>query len=232
MKILHIFDHSIPLHSGYTFRSRAILREQRKRGWETVHVTSPKHAAELVAQGKDVPAEEDVEGLHFYRAPLPGGALAKLPAFDQLAVIDTLAQRLSQVIPEVQPDILHAHSPALNGVAALRVAKRFQLPLVYEVRAFWEDAAVDHGTCREGDLRYRATRAMETYVLKRATAVTCICEGLRGDIEARGVSAEKVTVIPNAVDIEHFQVGGAPDAVLQQELGLMGKQVLGLDHDQ
>ena len=42
MRILHILDHSIPLHSGYTFRTAAILREQRALGWETFHLTSPK----------------------------------------------------------------------------------------------------------------------------------------------------------------------------------------------
>ena len=227
MKILHVFDHSIPLHSGYTFRSRAILREQRKMGWETAQVTSAKHAAELAAQGKETPLEEDVEGLHFYRVALPTGILSRLPVFNQLSVINSLAGRLSQVVSLVRPDILHAHSPALNGKAALRVANKFGMPLVYEVRAFWEDAAVDHGSCREGDTRYRATRALETHVLRRADAVTCICEGLRGDIIARGVPAERVTVIPNAVDIEHFQVGASPDADLARSLGVDGKTVLG-----
>lgn len=227
MKILHIFDHSIPLHSGYTFRSRAILREQRKLGWNTAHVTSPKHAVDLAGQGKEVPLVEEVEGLRFYRASLPGGWMARLPVLNQLTVINGLARRLNEVVPLEKPDVLHAHSPALNGMAALRAAKRYGLPLVYEVRAFWEDAAVDHGTCREGDMRYRATRAMETHVLKHADAVTCICEGLRGDIVARGIPAEKVTVIPNAVDIEHFQCGGNPDTALQKELGLEGKLALG-----
>lgn len=227
MKILHIFDHSIPLHSGYTFRSRAILREQRALGWETEHLTGAKHAQELARQGKTAPAEEEVDGLHFFRAPAPRGILAGLPVLDQMAVVNGLAARLAEIIPRVRPDVLHAHSPALNGLAALRAAKRFGLPVVYEVRAFWEDAAVDHGTCKEGDLRYRATRALETHVLKRADAVTCICEGLRGDIAARGVPAEKITVIPNAVDIEHFQTGGAADMDLVQKLGLDGKLVLG-----
>ncbi len=42
MRVLHIFDHSIPLQSGYTFRSLAILREQRKLGIETWQITSSK----------------------------------------------------------------------------------------------------------------------------------------------------------------------------------------------
>ena len=45
VRILHVLDHSIPMQSGYTFRTRAILREQRRMGWETFHLTSPKHAA-------------------------------------------------------------------------------------------------------------------------------------------------------------------------------------------
>ena len=58
------------------------------------------------------------------------------------------------------------------------------LPLVYEIRAFWEDAAVDHGTCKEGDLRYKLTRSLESYVVKHADAVTTICQGLKQDLIA------------------------------------------------
>ena len=138
MHILHILDHSIPLHSGYTFRTRAILEQQRALGWNTSHITSIKHT---VAKA----LEEDIDGLHFYRTPQPTGLMAKLPILNQLSVINTLATRLEEVARTIKPDILHAHSPALNGVAALRVARRLGIPLVYEIRAFWEDAAVDHG---------------------------------------------------------------------------------------
>ena len=127
----------------------------------------------------------------------------------------------------MRPDIIHSHSPVLNGLAALLVAQWYSLPVVYECRAFWEDAAVDHGTSRQGGLRYRVTRALETYTFKRAQAVTTICEGLRRDIVARGVPAEKVTVIPNAVDIQRFQMAGTPDSEFRRELGLVGKTVLG-----
>ena len=34
------------------------------------------------------------------------------------------------------------------------------------MRAFWEDAAVDHGTTTEGSLRYRLSRALETWTLR------------------------------------------------------------------
>jgi PEP-CTERM/exosortase A-associated glycosyltransferase len=99
--------------------------------------------------------------------------------------------------------------------------------LVYEVRASWEDAAVDHGTAQAGGLRYRLSRGLETWALKRASAITTICEGLRGEIVARGIPAEKVTVIPNAVDIEAFTLGGTPDPELRRALGLDEACVLG-----
>ena len=220
MHILHILDHSIPLHSGYTFRTLSILKQQRALGWQTSHITSTK-------QGVCNALTEDVDGWQFFRTPASTSLIAKLPVLNQLAVIDTLEKRLEEVALNIKPDVLHAHSPALNAIAALRVGRRLGIPVVYEVRAFWEDAAVDHGTSREGGLRYRLTRAMETYALKRVDAVTTICEGLRADIAERGVPLEKMTVIPNAVNIEDFTLGQTSEPALAQELGLEGKTLLG-----
>lgn len=220
MKILHVLDHSIPMHSGYTFRSRAILREQRARGWQTAHVTGSKHTAEG-------PDPEVVDELTFYRTRPGTGLISRLPILNQWDVVEGLAKRLMQVVELEKPDVLHAHSPALNGLAALRVGRKLGIPVVYECRAFWEDAAVDHGSTSEGSLRYRITRALETYVFKRADHVTCICEGLRADIQARGVPAERITVIPNAVDIESFPESRQYEPALATELGLLNKPVLG-----
>ena len=219
LRILHILDHSIPLHSGYTFRTISLLREQRKRGWETFHLTSPKQVDCTVD-------EEQVDGWHFYRTAAAAPALA-LPGFDEMALMRALERRLFSVAQLVKPQLIHAHSPVLNAMPALKVGRRLGIPVVYEVRAFWEDAAVDHGTTREGSARYRATRWLETRALRRAQHVFTICEGLRADIVARGIAAAKVTVIPNAVDIEAFEAGAEPDAALKQRLGLGGASVVG-----
>jgi len=220
MKVLHVLDHSIPLHSGYTFRTLSILREQRKLGWETFHLTSPKQIDCEVS-------EEDVDGWHFYRTQPATGTLSRLPVLAQWALMKKLEDRLLQVAERVRPDIIHAHSPVLNAIPALRVGKRLGIPVVYEVRAFWEDAAVDHGTTAEGSPRYRLTRWLETRALQQADHVFTICEGLRSDIVSRGIPADKVTVIPNAVNIESFEPGGLPDAALKSRLGLQGTSVVG-----
>jgi len=221
MRILHVLDHSIPLQSGYTFRTRNILLQQRALGWETCHVTSPKH------YGSEGQQEEEVDGLLFYRSEPVRGLVAHLPIVNQLAVVRQLEKKLDSLIEQLQPDVLHAHSPALNGLAALRVGRKYGVPVVYEVRAFWEDAAVDHGTSREGGLRYRLTRALETYVLRHADAVTTICQGLKTDIAGRGIPEARITVIPNAVDADSFTMGRERDAELAGQLGLVDKPVLG-----
>jgi len=218
MRVLHVFDHSIPLHSGYTFRSAAILREQRALGWETFHLTSPK-------QGQVAEPVQEVDGLRFYRCT--ERPTSTLPVVGELQLMRILEARIAELGRELKPDLIHAHSPVLNAIPALRAGRSIGIPVVYEIRAFWEDAAVDHGTTREGSLRYRLTRAMETWALKRVDHAFTICEGLRADIVARGIPASKVTVIPNAVDVESFQLSGDPDTALKEKLGLEGQTVIG-----
>jgi PEP-CTERM/exosortase A-associated glycosyltransferase len=220
MRVLHVLDHSVPLHSGYSFRTLAILREQRKLGIETFHVTSPKHTA-------PGPPVEDVEGFRFHRTAPASGFLSRAPVAGEMRLMAALERRVDALAAEIAPDVIHAHSPVLDALPAIRAGRRRGIPVVYEVRAFWEDAAVDHGTSREWGLRYRATRAAETRALRRADHVTTICEGLRGDIVARGIPESRVTVIPNAVDPSEFRTAAAPDAALVRKLGLEDARVIG-----
>ena len=220
MRILHVLDHSIPLHSGYTFRTAALLREQRARGWETHHLTSPK-------QGDAPQPFDEVDGLGFYRTTPPSGASARWPLVGEWRLMAATEQRLKVVAQRLRPQIIHAHSPVLNALPALRVGKALGIPVVYEIRAFWEDAAVDHGSTHEGSLRYRATRALETRAIRHVGHVFTICEGLRRDIVARGIPESKVTVIPNAVDVKGFQLAQPPESALQARWGLKGRTVVG-----
>jgi PEP-CTERM/exosortase A-associated glycosyltransferase len=220
VKILHILDHSIPLHSGYAFRTRAILTQQAVLGWQTVHLTSGK-------QGAASMTVEEVDGFRFYRTPMSAGVISRLPALQHWQIISNLRRRLDAVVELEHPDLLHAHSPALNGVAALAVGRQRNLPVIYECRAFWEDAAVDHGTSRQWGPRYWLSRALETQVFRRADAVTCICQGLCKDILARGIRTDKITIIPNAVNIDQFVRNVPRDDALAVSLGLGETTVLG-----
>ena len=216
MRVLHVLDHGLPLQSGYTFRTRAILKAQEQRGWQVAAVTGPR-------QGAAADAVELVDGLTFHRtrAALKAGVLG------EVAGIAAFARRIDAAVESFRPDVLHAHSPVLDALAAYRVARRRKLPLVYEIRAFWEDAAVGNGTGKEGSARYRTTRALETWAVHRADAVAVICEGLRGDLIARGVAADKIVVSPNGVDLTVFGDPVARDDTLARELGLEDAETIG-----
>lgn len=220
IKVLQVYDHSLPLHSGYVFRSLAILREQRKRGWETVHVTTPRHT---VAEAE----LEEFGGFTFHRTLQRSGVLSRTPVLRDLHQMSLTSRVLDRVIRAEKPDIVQANSPVLNAIPALRAARRHGLPVVYEIRSMWEDAAVIAGATTAGSLRYRASRALETYAIRRVDAVTTICEGLRAEIVERGVPSSKVTVVPNAVDVDSFNADLPRDDALARELGLEGRTVLG-----
>ena len=220
MRILHVLDHSLPEHSGYSFRTIALLRESSALGYETYHLTGPK-------QGVTDAREETVDGWHFYRTPTTPGLVSGLPVLGELELMGELAHRIEQLARRLRPHVLHVHSPVLNAIPALRVARRCDIPVVYEIRALWEDAAVDHGTTREGSPRYLLSRALETYAAKRADAIVTICEGLRNEFVGRGVAAERITLVPNGVDIEKFKMDSLPDTRLADSLGVTGKNVLG-----
>lgn len=220
MRILHVLDHSVPLFSGYSFRSRSIIHGERQLGLKPVVLTSPKH-------GSEADGMEEIEGIRYYRtASLGGDALSNIPFAREIKLMARLARRIMDVARRENIGLIHGHSPLLNGLPALWVARRLKIPLVYEARAFWEDAAVDHGTFREGSLRYRVSRALETFLFKHADRSVTICEAMRRELHERGVSADRVKVVPNGVNVQ--ELAPVPKAAaLGHRLGLNGGPVFG-----
>ena len=218
MRILHVLDHSLPLHSGYTFRTRAILKAQVAHGWTVAGVTGPRHP------DRGDLTRETIDGLDFLRT----GAPSRLPPpLGEMREVAAFARRIVAAIDEFRPDVLHAHSPVLCALAALLACRRYNVPVLYEIRAFWEDAAVGNGTGREGSAKYRLTRAAETFAARRVDALAVICDGLKSDLVARGIPAAKIMVSPNGVDMKLFGTPPEYDFAFAREIGLADADVVG-----
>jgi len=217
MTVLHVLDHSLPVMSGYSTRSRNIVVFQKAAGLRPVVVTSPKH-------GPAPALREERDGIpHFRTLGRPAG---RVPITREIGLMWRLARRVRDVARAEGAEIIHAHSPVLNGLPALWVGRRLGIPVVYEARAFWEDAAVDHGTTREGSLRYRVSRALEGFVFQRADAVVTIAQAMRTELIRRGVAADRIQVAPNGVDTEWFRPMER-SRPLAERLGLNGGPVMG-----
>lgn len=211
MAILHIVQYSLPeIIAGYTLRTQAVVAHQHRLGWDPVVLTSPRHPrAEPVA----------VDGVPYLRCePEAGGASPWLRDFRR---VRHLAARICEVVAQ-RGDIrlLHAHSPVLCGMAAMRAAARTGLPVVYEVRGLWEEALAARRASGPGaGLRYHLARWLETGVCRRAQAVVTISEGLKREFVARGIPAHRIQVVGNGVDLSLFQPT-SPPAGWRQDHGL------------
>ncbi len=219
MKVLHVLEYSRPNISGYSLRSDAIIRHQREIGIITNQLTSQRY--------QDFETlEEDVDGVRYQRTEKSSSWLSKIPVINYFEHINHLAKRIEQAVLADRPNIIQTHSPMFNALAAVKVGKKYNIPVCYEVRALWEDAAVDTGKTKEGSVKYRLIKAIEQSAFEKADAVSCICQGLKDDLIKRGIPEEKLYVTPNAVDITNFQPSTERDQALEQSLNLSGKKVL------
>ncbi|MFQ5456014.1 MAG: glycosyltransferase [Nitrospirota bacterium] len=219
MKILHILDLSVPDMCGYASRAYYIVKHQKMIGLEPVVLTSPKHISNR--------GHEIIDGINYYRTfPPQSSLISSLPILKDYELVRVVRKRILEVVKKENIDILHSHSPSLLGLAAIQTKRQTGCKVVYEIRAFWEDAAVASGKYTEYSLKYKNVRALEKYVCRHSDRVVTIAEGLKKDLVQRGIASDKVFTIPNGVDHKFF-VSSPRDDKLYTKLGLNNKIVIG-----
>ena len=221
IKILHVLDHSLPFYSGYAFRTQNIFRAQQSRGWHPIGLTAPEHNT-ICRSGET--GNETIAGCRYYRtaAVLNG----RRPLVQQCQSIARLARRIRNVTTIEKPDVLHVHSPVSNALSALWAAQRTALPVVYEVRAFWEDASVDHGVYTQDSWNYELTHTLELWACRKATQVAALCDGVRNNLIEEGIPPAKLSVVGNGVNLDDFHEQ-EPDREYLKDWRLEGKRVAG-----
>ncbi len=218
-RVLHLANDALPTTSaGYTIRTHEIVLAQRAIGLDPHVVT---RCGFPVTQGTlDGRRLVTLDGIRYHRL-LPW----RLPArADQAAALGLeLAARLTE---QLRPAVLHAASNYANAMIALALGERYGLPVVYEVRGFWEDTWLSRhpkGNDLASSELYRRNRDLETRCMVAADLVVTLGEAMRDEIVARGVPAEKVLIVPNAVSQEFLQP--LPDGqALRQELGIKPRE--------
>jgi glycosyltransferase involved in cell wall biosynthesis len=110
-----------------------------------------------------------------------------------------------------RPDVIVATSPQLLCAAAgAALARRFGAPLVMEVRDLWPESLVAVGASRNASLLVRGLEALAHALYSRAAHIVTVTEAQRQAIVNGGLPPDRVTVIPNGVDRQFFDAGGAP----------------------
>ena len=222
LKILHIVEHGISLTSGYGFRSQNIFQAQLQRGWQPVVLTFPQPSESDKGYWKQ---PQTVKGIKYYYRPLSvsRGLLSFLALRCRPGA---LAKRIYEVLEVEKPDLLHAHSPVFNGIAALKVGQKLGIPVVYEIRSLWEEAAVAHGAYEYHSHQFERRRALETWVCQSVDQVVAISDGLKNHLVGRGIRSDKISTVYNGVDLDTIKPS-EPDAEFKETWKLTGKRVVG-----
>src|SRR6188508_2046996 len=118
--VLHVLDHALPEVSGYSVRSHNLLRHLQQAGVPLRIVASSNEAGGV--------HETMIDGLAYTHLPL------RLPDSFQTPIslarrIAGLARHLQREIRDRRIAVVHAHSPAPNGIAALWAARRTGIPI-------------------------------------------------------------------------------------------------------
>lgn len=112
-----------------------------------------------------------------------------------------------------RPDLVVVISPPLQLAVTgwifgvLSGAKMF-----FHIKDLVPDAAVAVGALRAGSRALKWGKALERWAYRRSAGIGVICEGMRRNLLAKGVPPDKVSVIPDYIDLKFIQPGPRDNA--------------------
>lgn len=226
MKILHVF-YDIGRLSGYQIRSKCIVANQQKLGLD-VNVAylprRPGNRVETVFGGAPAFAPDIPRNL---RRLFDSETPVHMPeALQRFLTRRLLRLRIGEIADTTRPDIIHAHSSWMSAAQGFAVARKLEIPFLYEMRGLWEeDTALEQKGSKLG-FSYQYFRARENHLIRNSDAVVVLSEGLKKEVVLRGANPEWVGVVPNGVDTDEF-VPRPRDSQLAESLGCGARTIVG-----
>ncbi len=226
ISVLFAVHNSFPYdHAGYAIRTEHIASNLQKRGIDLMVATRPGYPWDLQKHRelKTRNRHDTVHGIEYIRLEDPYKTFKRGSDMDY---INTYADELVSVARQNGTTILHAHSNYINGLAAVHAGKTNKIPSIYEIRGLWfmTRTTLDPKFRDEGMYTYEME--MEKAAANASDAVVTISYALKNLLIQWGTEAEKIHVIPNAVDTSFF-VPLEKDAQLLQQYNLSNKTVIG-----
>ena len=123
-----------------------------------------------------------------------------LPRFFSYLSFTLLSAFAGLLMP--RPDVIVTPSPSpplTNGISAYLLGRLRGVPFLANIQDIYPDVAIRMGVMKNPAV-ISAYKKLERFVYAHARAITVISEGFRGNLSAKGVPADKISVIPNFID--------------------------------
>ncbi len=205
LNILYLHQYFSTREGSGGTRSYEFAQLLRQRGHDVTVVCGNADECGLVAQKGKLIEKRELDGLRIIQLNVPYsqqmGYVRRLMAFAWFMLLASwVAAR------ERGADVIFATSTPLTiAVPAIIASFVRRLPFVFEVRDLWPEVPIGLGVLRNPML-IACARSLERLAYRRATHIVALSPGMRDGIVRAGTPAEKVTLIPNASDIDLFDV--------------------------
>jgi len=155
-----------------------------------------------LAPGEKV-KREDIDGVPYVwlrTPPYPGNTSARVW---NMAVFAGRIWRVGKAAGFERPDVIIGSSPHLfAALAAQRLAARFRVPFVLEVRDLWPQSLVDLANVSARHPVVRGLEKMERYLYRRAARIISLLPGAVDHMVEKGADRERVVWIPNGINTD------------------------------
>ncbi|MCB9853093.1 MAG: glycosyltransferase family 4 protein [Phycisphaerales bacterium] len=145
----------------------------------------------------------DVDGIevHYINAPYAN----RMSFWQRVAVFRQFAKRAQRVVESLRPDLIFATSTPLTvGDPARKAARTLGVPFVFEVRDLWPELPIAMGIIKNPALKWYL-RHMERRIYRAAQHCIALSPGMKEGIAEAGFPEDRITIIPNAADLELFK---------------------------
>lgn len=211
--------------TGYAVRSQHILKSLRGHGLKVLAATRWGYPQNLPGhRSRSIPAWDELEKIRYCRLGIGENDFSEHDWSYEL--IEQYAEGLVELAGSHQAMVIHGSSTFVNGLAAVLAARKLGVKSVYEIRGLWHLSRVSREPEFRNSYEYAYQQMMEENVARQADAVVVLSEVLKERVVSWGVSSDKITVVPNAVDLKEFYPREA-NSDLQEQFGLAGKFVIG-----
>lgn len=202
-RLVYVLHNSLPYSSGgYATRSHGVAAGLAQRGQNVVCVTRPGFPLDMKPglAPVDVPLVSEIDGVWYQRVSEPSRQ-----GIPEYRYILAAADRLEAEFRRLDPAFVQAASNYVTGLPALIAARRVGIPFIYEVRGLWEITRMSRDQAFGESISFDVQRHIEGTLAREADHVFTLTEPMREELISRGVTPERITLLPNSVDANRFQ---------------------------